>query len=292
MRFSYHPSMCNPSFYLELGKAAEAAGFDTITFPDSICYPKDCDSTYPYNEDGSREFLDGVPFLEPFSIIPAISAVTSKLEFSTSVYKLAPRQAVTTAKFVTTLGVITDNRFHFGIGVSPWYEDFLATGERWEKRGKRMDEQIKILKGLMGGEYFGFKGEFYDIPEIKLCPAPSKPVPILIGGHSEPALRRAAKIGDGWISAGLNLQATEAMINKINNYRIEFDTIGNSEFQFQVMGEDAYSPKGIRALENLGATEVIVAFRNAYQGGADNRTLEGMIAEINWYAEEVISKTK
>ena len=91
-------------------------------------------------------FLDGVPFLEPFSIIPAIAAVTDKLEFSTSVYKLAPRQAVTTAKFVTTLGVMTNNRFHFGVGVSPWYEDFLATGERWEKRGKRMDEQIDILK--------------------------------------------------------------------------------------------------------------------------------------------------
>ena len=49
MKFSYHPSMCNPSFYLELGKAAEDAGFDVITFPDSICYPKECDSTYPYN---------------------------------------------------------------------------------------------------------------------------------------------------------------------------------------------------------------------------------------------------
>ena len=55
MRFAYHPSMCDPSFYLELGKAAETAGFDVITFPDSICYPKECDSTYPYNDDGSRE---------------------------------------------------------------------------------------------------------------------------------------------------------------------------------------------------------------------------------------------
>ena len=186
MRFAYHPSMCDPSFYLELGKAAESAGFDVITFPDSICYPKECDSTYPYNDDGSREFLDGVPFLEPFSIIPAIAAVTTKLEFSTSVYKLAPRQAVTTAKFVTTLGVMTNNRFHFGIGVSPWYEDFLATGERWEKRGKRMDEQIEILKGLMVGDYFGFKGEFYDIPELKLCPVPTKPVPILIPLKGKP----------------------------------------------------------------------------------------------------------
>ena len=113
------------------------------------------------------------PFLEPFSIIPAIAAVTDKLEFSTSVYKLAPRQAVTTAKFVTTLGVMTNNRFHFGVGVSPWYEDFLATGERWEKRGKRMDEQIHILKGLMNGEYFLLKVRFYDIPELKALSRPT-----------------------------------------------------------------------------------------------------------------------
>ena len=85
----------------------------------------------------AENFLMVYLFLEPFSIIPAIAAVTSSLEFSTSVYKLAPRQAVTTAKFVTTLGVMTNNRFHFGIGVSPWYEDFLATGERLGKKRQK-----------------------------------------------------------------------------------------------------------------------------------------------------------
>ena len=290
MKFAYHPTMCNPAFYLELAKTAEQAGFSTITFPDSICYPKECDSTYPYNDDGSREFLDGVPFLEPFSIIPALAAVTNSIEFSTSVYKLAPRQAVTTAKFVTTLGVITNNRFHFGVGVSPWYEDFLATGERWEKRGKRMDEQIAILKGLMNGEYFSFKGEFYDIPEIKLCPAPTTPVPILIGGHSDLALKRAAKLGDGWISAGVTIEEAKTMIGKINQYRYEFDTLSHTNYQFQIMSEAGYSVDGVTQLQELGVTEVIIAFRNAYEGGEDNRTLEGMQAEINWFAEEVIQK--
>ena len=155
-----------------------------------------------------------------------------------------------------------------------------------------MDEQIEILKGLMGGDYFEYRGEFYNIPEIKLCPAPSKPVPILIGGHSNLALKRAARVGDGWISAGLSLEDTKIMINKINQFREEFGTKNHPNFQFQVMGEAAYSAEGIRNLEELGATEVIVAFRNAYEGGPDNRTLEGMISEINWYAEEVINRVK
>ena len=68
--------------------------------------------------------------------------------------------------------------------------------------------------------------------------------------------------------------------------------LDHPNYQFQVMGEAAYSPDGIKKLEDLGATEVIVAFRNTYEGGPDDRTLEGMIAEINWYAEEVINKSK
>ena len=82
------------------------------------------------------------------------------------------------------------------------------------------------------------------------------------------------------------------MINRINKFRAEFGTMDHQNFQYQVMGEAAYSPDGIKALEDLGATEVIVAFRNAYDGGQDDRTLESMIAEINWYAEEVINKVK
>ena len=154
-----------------------------------------------------------------------------------------------------------------------------------------MDEQIDILKGLMNGEYFAYKGEFYDIPELKLCPVPTKPVPILIGGHSKLALRRAARVGDGWISAGLSLEETKTLIDQINKYRAEFETLDHPNYQFQVMGEAAYSPEGIKQLEELGTTEVIVAFRNTYEGGPDERTLEGMIAEINWYAEEVIGKS-
>jgi hypothetical protein len=128
----------------------------------------------------------------------------------------------------------------------------------------------------MNGEYFAYKGEFYDIPELKLCPAPTKPVPILIGGHSKLALKRAARVGDGWISAGLNLEQTKNLIDQINAYRLEYGTLEHKNYQFQVMGEAAYSPDG---------------FRNTYEGGPDERTLDGMIAEINWYAEEVINKS-
>ena len=84
----------------------------------------------------------------------------------------------------------------------------------------------------------------------------------------------------------------ESLIDQINVFREEYGTLDHPNYQFQVMGEAAYSPDGVKQLEDLGATEVIVAFRNTYEGGVDERTLEGMIAEINWYAEEVINKSK
>jgi alkanesulfonate monooxygenase SsuD/methylene tetrahydromethanopterin reductase-like flavin-dependent oxidoreductase (luciferase family) len=194
--------MCAPDQYLPLAIAVEEAGFDGFTFPDSICYPQEGSDVYPYNDDGTREFLDGVPFLEPFVAIPYLAARTEKLHFTTSVIKLAIRQPVIVAKQLATLAVMLGDRFAFGVGISPWPEDFEVCQVPWEQRGKRMDEMMEILNGLMSGEYFGYEGEIFNIPPIKLCPVPEHHVPLLVGGHAKPALRRAARLGDGWVSAG------------------------------------------------------------------------------------------
>src|SRR5882672_8727472 len=101
MRFSYAESMTDPSFYLPLARAAEEAGFTSFVVPDSICYPRDSDSTYPYTDDGNREFLEDKPFIEPFSLIPAMAAVTERLRFTTFVVKLPIRNPVLVAKQAT-----------------------------------------------------------------------------------------------------------------------------------------------------------------------------------------------
>jgi probable F420-dependent oxidoreductase len=290
MRFGYHATMCNPAFYSELAKAAEAAGFDTFTLPDSICYPKDADSKYPYNDDGSREFLDGVPFIDPFIVTAWMAAVTTKLKFSTSVLKLPIRNPVLLAKQVTSIAVITGNRFELGIGLSPWKEDFAATGTDYKSRGARMVEIIEILRGLSTGEYFGYESEHYNFPPIKLCPVPTKPVKLLYGSHVEAGLRRAARMCDGWISAGGHMNEIADMIGQLRDYRKEYGQTGH--FDLQVMGPEVYHPDSVKRLADLGVDEVHAAFRNAYAGGADDRTLEGMIAEMNHYAETVIHKVK
>jgi len=287
MRFGYHATMCNPAYYGELAKAAEAAGYATFTLPDSICYPKDGDATYPYNDDGTRDFLEGVPFIEPFSLIPYMAALTTKLKFSTSVLKLPIRNPVIVAKQVTSVAVLTGDRFELGVGLSPWKEDFLATETDYTTRGARMEHMINIIRGLETGEYFGYESEFYNFPPIKMCPVSRKPVKILYGSHSEPGLRRAAKIADGWISAGGHMNEIGHMIGRLGDYRKQFGT-DDKPFDLQVMGPEVYHPDSVKRLADLGVQEVHAAFRNAYAGGPDHRTIDEMLGQLHDYAENVI----
>ena len=188
MRFSYAESMTDPSFYAPLARAAEEAGYHSMVIPDSICYPLHADSVYPYNPDGSREFLEDKPFLEPFSLIPALGAVTSRIRFTTFVVKMPIRNPVLLAKQATSTAVLTGNRLGLGVGTSPWREDYDVLGVDWASRGRRLDESIAILRGLAAGGYFEYHGKTFDLPPVKIAPVPDRADP---GAHRRPLGRRA-----------------------------------------------------------------------------------------------------
>lgn len=287
MKFSLQVGMCDPDHYLPLARAAEKAGFDGVAVSDSICYPEEASSKYPYNKDGSREFLESVPFVECLIAVAAMAAVTETLRFSTFVYKLGVRQAPVVAKQVQGIQVLSGNRFDFGIGISPWEEDFAVCGVPWEKRGKRFDEQIDILRGLETGEFFGYQGEIHDMPSNKMTPVPTQPTPLLIGGHAEPALKRAARVGDGWMCAGADMEQLSAYIGRINALREEYGT-ADKPFKIVTTGQNAFTKEGIAELEQIGVTEVIIGFRNVYEMEPD-KTLEEKMTMVNWYAGEFIN---
>jgi len=291
MRFSYAESMTDPSYYLPLARAAEEAGFDSMVVPDSICYPEESDARYPYNPDGTREFLDGKPFLEPFSLIPAMGAVTETLRFITFVLKLPIRHPVLVAKQVGSTAVLTDNRLLLGVGTSPWPEDYAVCDVPWEGRGKRMDEQIDVLRGLLGGGYFEYHGEVFDVPSIKMSPTPTKPVPILIGGHHEAALRRAALVGDGWLHGGGDPEDLPGLLDRLTELRRQYGTL-DKEFEIEVISLDAYSVDGIEKLEELGVTGVIVGFRYPYDVGPDTEPLQTKIDNLQRFSDDVIAKAR
>ena len=291
MRFSYAESMVDPSYYLPLARAAEEAGYDSFVVPDSICYPEVSDTTYPFNPDGSREFLEDKPFLEPFSIIPAMGAVTDRIRFVTFVIKLPIRHPVLVAKQVTSTAVLTDDRLVLGVGTSPWPEDYEITDVPWARRGKRMDEMIIVMRGLMTGGFFEFQGEIFDVPSIKMCPTPRRPVPILIGGHHEAALKRAAVDGDGWLHGGGDPADLPGLLDRLAILRKEHGT-EDKPFEVHVISADAYTPDGIRRLDELGVTDVIVGFRWPYEVEQDTEVLQTKIDNLRRFADDVIAKVR
>jgi probable F420-dependent oxidoreductase len=289
MRFCYAESMTDPSFYAPLARAAEEAGFASMMIPDSICYPRRADSRYPFNPDGSREFLEDKPFLEPFSLIPALGAVTERLRFITFVLKLPVRHPVLAAKQATSTAVLTGGRLVLGVGTSPWREDYDVLGVDWATRGQRLDEEIAILRGLAAGGYFEYHGKIFDLPPVKISPVPTRPIPVLIGGHSDAALRRAARLGDGWLHGGGDLAELPALLARLAQHRRIAGT-ADRPFEVHVISADAYTVDGLARLTDQGVTDVITGFRWPYHTGPDPEPLPAKLTKLRRFADTVIAR--
>ncbi|MGH3363312.1 MAG: TIGR03619 family F420-dependent LLM class oxidoreductase, partial [Nocardioidaceae bacterium] len=260
MRFTYAEAMTQAELYLPLAGAAEATGYDSMTVADSLIYPKESDATYPYTDDGNREFLEDKEFIETFTLSAAMGAVTERIRFTPFVLKLPVRPPVLVAKQASSIAFLTGNRLGLGVGLSPWPEDFTAMGVPWKGRGKRMDEAIDIVRGLTSGGWFEYHGEVFDIPAMKMTPAPTQPIPILVGGHSDAALHRAVRRGDGWMHAGGDADELDVLLDKIAKLRAA-EGVSDKPFEIHVISMDAYSPDGIKRLQDKGVTDVIVGFR-------------------------------
>jgi probable F420-dependent oxidoreductase len=289
MRFTYAEAMTRARFYAPLARAAEAAGFTSMTVADSLIYPRESDSSYPYTDTGDREFLEDKEFIETMILCAHLFAVTSTLRLTPFVLKLPVRPPVLVAKQASSLAFLSGNRLGLGVGLSPWPEDFTALGVPWERRGKRMDECMDVLRGLTSGEFFGYDGEFYSFPELKQSPAPTAPIPLLVGGHSDAALRRAVRKGDGWMHAGGDGEELDRLLTRLAEIRAEEgDT--RAEFEVHAISYDAYDPDGVKRLEDRGVTDCIVGFRVPYILGADTEPLEKKVEHLERYAESVIAK--
>src|ERR1700712_5473359 len=289
MRFTYAEAMTDPSYYAPLAQAAEAAGYTSMTVADSLIYPEESDSTYPYTDTGEREFLQDKAFIETMILCAHLFAVTTTLRLTPFVLKLPVRPPVLVAKQASTLAFLSDNRLGLGVGISPWPEDFANLGVDWAKRGKRMDECMDILRGLTTGEFFKYDGEFYEVDELKQCPGASEKIPLLVGGHVDNALRRAVLKGDGWMHAGGDGEELDRLLVRLAEIREEEgDT--RDDFEVHVISYDAYTVDGIKRLEDKGVTDCIVGFRVPYIMCPDTEPLQTKIEHLNRYADSIISK--
>jgi probable F420-dependent oxidoreductase len=289
MRFTYAEAMTHAAYYAPLAQAAETAGYTSMTVADSLIYPKESDSKYPYTDTGDREFLEDKEFIETMILCAHLAAVTTTLRFTPFVLKLPIRPPVLVAKQASSIAFLSNNRLGLGVGLSPWPEDFSAFGVPWERRGKRMDECMDIIRGLTSGEFFGYDGEFFQIQPLKQCPAPTEKTPLLVGGHAEAALRRAVLKGDGWMHAGGDGDELDRLLTRLAEIRKE-EGDDRDDFEVHVISYDAYTPDGIKRLEDKGVTDCIVGFRVPYIKGPDTEPLADKVRHLESYAESVIAK--
>src|SRR5438552_19216049 len=183
----------------------EALGFSSTMIADHVVCPVKVESKYPYTADG--RFPGQGDALEQLSLMAFVAAKTQRLRLVTSVMILPYRNPVFTAKALATIDVLSRGRVTVGVGVGWLEEEFQALGAAdFKRRGAVSDEYIRIFKALWTTSPASFRGEFYRFDEIQCLPHPvQKPhPPIWIGGHSKAALRRVARLGDGWHPVGAN----------------------------------------------------------------------------------------
>jgi probable F420-dependent oxidoreductase len=187
-----------------LARAADEQGFDGVYISDHMFSPRERQSRYTYSkaEDGAPGWEADTEWPDVWCVISAMAAITTRVRFTTGVYVAPARDLITVAKQVGTAAVLSDNRVTLGVGVGWCKEEFEATGQDFSTRGKRLDDMIPALRALWSGGWVQYHGPHYDLPELRMDPSPTERVPIICGGHSAPALRRAAELCDGWVAAG------------------------------------------------------------------------------------------
>lgn len=187
---------------IPLAQFAEELGFEGVMNADHAVYPDQVTARYPYSPDGKAMMSPDWPYPDCWVTIAAMAAATKRIKFSTSVYVLPLRNVFEVAKAAGTLAIMSQNRFILGAGLGWMKDEFDIYGVPFETRARRTDEMIDVMRKLWAGGMVEHHGAFFDFPRLQIAPAPEKAIPIILGGSSPPALKRAALRGDGWIGAG------------------------------------------------------------------------------------------
>jgi probable F420-dependent oxidoreductase len=242
---------------IELARVAEECGFSSVALPDSIFYSEQVAAAYPYTPDGRRFWNRATPWVDPLIAAAAMGAVTDRIRFYTQVLKLGPRSPVLLARQVGSVANLTGNRFGLGVGLGWTPEEFEWCGAPFTAKGARADEAIEVLRLILGGGMVEYHGKHFGFDNLQMSPAPSAPVPIYIGGHTEAALRRAARTGDGWSSAMMRFKDLRETIARLAQLRSEYGR-AEAPFEIQAVCVDRFGLDGYRQQAEAGVTDAIV----------------------------------
>lgn len=244
----------DPNYIKDYAQAAEELGYSHILTYDHVI------GANPASRPGWKPPYTHLDiFHEPFVLFGYLAGVTKKIEFVTGIIILPQRQTVLAAKQAAALDVLSGGRLRFGIGIGWNPVEYEALGENFKNRGRRLEEQIEVLRKLWTQELVSFEGRWHKITDAGIKPLPlQRPIPIWFGGSDERALRRLGRLGDGWFPLIGPDEQCRAAIEKIRGYAKEAgrdpNTIGiDGRISY---GQGAPEPwmKDLQAWKSLGAT--------------------------------------
>jgi probable F420-dependent oxidoreductase len=263
VKFYVSPAFLPTREVVELAKAADDLGYDGFGIPDHVVNLEKLATPYPYTKDGERRWQPFTDWPDPWVLIGALALVTERLHFVTTVYIPGMRDPYSVAKAVGTAAHLAGGRVEFGIGVGWCAEEFALMGQRFDRRGKRTDEMLELLRALWQPGWAEFDGEFYQTPCLEMEPTPP-PIPIYVGGLSDVALRRAAR-NDGWIGDLITTDRAIASARRLRELRAE-NGLGMEDFTILTPLVDAVSIADYDRAEAAGITHILTQPWMFYSG--------------------------
>ncbi|WNG85674.1 TIGR03619 family F420-dependent LLM class oxidoreductase [Mycobacterium sp. ITM-2016-00317] len=254
MRFYVSTAFLDTREAVEIARAADDLGYDGMAIPDHVVNLETLQTPYPYTRNGKRRWESFTDWPDPWVMIGAVALVTTRLRFVTTVYLPAMRDPYSAAKAIGTAAVLAGGRLELGIGVGWCREEFELLGQRFERRGKRTDEMLELMKALWSPGWTEFAGEFYTAPKLEMEPSPP-PIPVYVGGLSDIALRRAAR-HDGWIGDLITTDKALERVAALRRLRAE-NGLGMDGFEVITPLTDAFTPEHYDRAQAGGITGII-----------------------------------
>ncbi len=216
--------------YLDIARFAEDIGYSGISLADHLIMPLNIESKYPYTPDGKMWWPDDTPWPDCWITMAAMSAVTSRIRFSTNIFLAALRDPFTAAKSVATAAVISKNRMICGVSAGWIKEEYELLGFDFKQRGRRLDETIALMRKLWTGKPVEHEGEFFQVRDALLSPVPDEPIRVWSGGASNAALRRAAE-NDGWLGIP---QIKPQLLETVEDLKQRREKFGKADEPFDI----------------------------------------------------------
>ncbi len=246
-----------PEMIADFGRRAEEAGLDSIWVGEHVVLFDEMEFPYPGSRDGRIPVPEGGGLLDSVATFGFLASATKRIRLGTGICLVPQRNPIYTAKEFATLDWLSNGRIDFGIGVGWCKEEVLACGYDWDDRGARCDEFLQVMRRLWTEPVASFDGEHVQLPECRMDPKPvQSPLPIIVGGHSARAFRRAAEFGDGWYGFGLDPKMTATALEGLD---AALAAAGRGRDGFQVvLTPAAEDTDALKAYADLGVDRVVL----------------------------------